>query len=164
MSAPYDDAKTYSAKTSVGYLVRRAHTLMLDAMEPAMAERGVTFTQYIVLTRLREGIATTAKDICTELRRDSGALTRVIDQLAERVLVERARNLKDRRKVELRLTALGEQTIERLLPTVVDKMNSALCDFSRDEASELVRLLTKINTTMEAQLTTTLKRCRIAGQ
>jgi len=156
MPVPYYDPKTYSAKRSVGYLIRHAKSLMLDAIEPALAELGFTFTQYTVLAWLREGLASTAKDICCELRHDSGALARVIDHLVERGLVERTRDLDDRRKIDLRLTPLGRQTSEQLLPTVVDKMNCALRDFNHDEAQELVRLLTKLNASMEAELTASL--------
>ena len=143
---------SYTAKRSHGYLLRRAKTLMLEAFETAIAEQGFTFTQYIVLAWLREGIATTAKDICTELVHDSGALARVIDQLAERGLVERSRDADDRRKVELRLTEAGRQSIEAVIPVVVNIMNWTISDFSREEAAELVRLLTKFNASMETKL------------
>jgi DNA-binding MarR family transcriptional regulator len=145
-------SETYTAKGSVGYLLRRAKTLMLGAFESALAERGFTFTQYIVLAWLREGIATTAKAICTELSHDSGALARVIDQLAERGLVERTRDLEDRRKVELRLTDLGRHSIEAVIPAVVDVMNWTISDFTREETVELLRLLAKFNASMEAKL------------
>ena len=146
------NATTYTAKASVGYLLRRAKTLMLEAFETAIAQHGFTFTQYIVLAWLREGIATTAKDICTELSHDSGALARVIDQLAERGLVERSRDAGDRRKVELRLTDSGRQNIEAVIPAVVDIMNWTISDFTREETEELLRLLTKFNASMETKL------------
>jgi DNA-binding MarR family transcriptional regulator len=152
MLKPYYSVETYSAKDSVGYLIRRAKTLLQDALEPDLALHGFTFTQYIVLAWLREGICKTAKDICTELRHDSGALARVIDQMAERGLIERMRDVDDRRKVELRLTPLGRLSFEQVLPTVVNKMNWALSDFTLDEAVELLRLLAKLNAGMEANL------------
>lgn len=152
MPNSFYSANTYTAKTSLGYLLRRAKTLMLQAVETALAERGFTFTQYIVLAWLREGIATTAKDICTELSHDSGALTRVIDQLAERGMVERSRDAGDRRKVELRLTDSGRQSIEAVIPAVVDVMNWTISDFTREETKELLRLLTKFNASVETKL------------
>jgi DNA-binding MarR family transcriptional regulator len=152
MSKPYYNVETYTARDSVGYLLRRAKTLIQDALEPGLAQHGFTFTQYIVLAWLREGICKTAKDICRELRHDSGALARVIDQLAERGLIERMRDLEDRRKVELCLTPLGHETFEQLLPTVVNKMNWSLTDLTRDESAELLRLLAKLNASMESNL------------
>jgi hypothetical protein len=58
------------------------------------------------------------------------ALTRVIDQLAERGLLERIRRDRDRRKVDLQLTANGRGVIQSLIPLVVEKLNLALADFS----------------------------------
>ena len=42
--------------------------------------------------------------------------------------------------------------IESLVPLVVDKLNLALTDFSREEVTELTRLLIKLNTRLEATL------------
>ena len=83
-------------------------------------------------------------------RSNSGALTRVIDQLAERGLLERSRRDRDRRKVELELTAAGRKVIESLVPLVVDKLNLALSDFSNDEVRELTRLLLKLNVSLQS--------------
>jgi DNA-binding MarR family transcriptional regulator len=143
---------TYRSQLGVGYLVKRAHSMMIDIMEPVFAQVGFTFIQYVIMSWLRDGIAVNPKDICTQFRHDSGALTRVIDQLAERGLVERARRDRDRRKVELQLTPLGLETIERLVPLVVDKLNLVLEDFSSDEVSELQRLLLKLNTKLQSTL------------
>jgi len=145
---PYDVA-TYTAQTSIGYLVKRAHSLTLDIMEPVFAAHGFSFIQYVILSWLRDDIAVNPRDICAQYRHDSGALTRVIDQLAERGLLERMRRDRDRRKVELQLTPAGRDAIERLVPLVVDKLNEALRDFTETEALELRRLLVKLNSSLQ---------------
>jgi DNA-binding MarR family transcriptional regulator len=90
------------------------------------------------------------KEICIQFRHDSGALTRVIDQLAERGLLERIRRDRDRRKVELQLTPAGRETIEGLIPVVVEKLNHALAEFTAAEVHELQRLLVKLNTRLQS--------------
>jgi DNA-binding MarR family transcriptional regulator len=145
MSKQHYEVSTYRTQFSVGYLVKRAHSLMLDAMEPLFEEHGFSFVQYVIMSWLRDGIAVNPKDICAQYRHDSGALTRVIDQLAERGLLERVRRDRDRRKVELQLTPAGRTAIEGLIPLVVDKLNLALGDFTADEVQELLRLLIKLN-------------------
>jgi DNA-binding MarR family transcriptional regulator len=150
MSKQHYQVSTYRAQNSIGYLVKRAHSLMLDVMEPLLEERGFSFVQYVILAWLRDGIAVNPKDICAQYRHDSGAMTRVIDQLAERGLLERMRRDRDRRKVELQLTPAGREAIEGLLPLVVEKLNLALVDFSSEEVQELLRLLIKLNTTLQS--------------
>ena len=150
MSKQHYQASTYRAQSSVGYLIKRAHSLMLDVLEPVFEAHGFTFIQYQVLAWLRDGIAVNPKDICTQFRHNSGALTRVIDQLAERGLLERSRRDRDRRKVELDLTPAGREVIESLVPLVVEKLNVALADFSSEEVQEFVRLLLKLNVTLQS--------------
>jgi DNA-binding MarR family transcriptional regulator len=136
-------ADKYRAKTSVGYLVKRANSLVVEGMEPALAEQGFTFTQWVVMMHLRDGLAPNAKDLCVQLRHDSGAVTRILDQLEARGLVVRERSLDDRREVKLRLTDAGHKMVESLIPTVVDKLNAMLSDFSSAEVAEMTRLLNK---------------------
>jgi DNA-binding MarR family transcriptional regulator len=152
MSEQHYQAKTYEARNSVGYLVKRAYALMLDGLEPAFAASGFTYMQYVVLMQLRSGAAMNVSDICRNFRHDSGALTRVIDQLAERGLVERERCSDDRRKVNLHLTPAGIATCERLIPLVVERLNTAVASFSRAELDELIRLLGKFITGIESGL------------
>lgn len=150
MSKQHYQVSTYRAQKSVGYLLKRAHSLMLDTLETPLAERGFSFVQYVILSWLRDGIAVNPKDFCSQFRHDSGALTRVIDQLAERGLLERVRGDRDRRKVDLKLTDAGRSAVESLIPLVVDKLNLALSDFTTEELNEFFRLLIKLNSTLSA--------------
>jgi DNA-binding MarR family transcriptional regulator len=150
MSKQHYNVSTYRAQSSIGYLAKRAHSLMLDVMEPLLEERGFSFLQYVILAWLRDGIAVNPKDICFQYRHNSGALTRVIDQLSARGFLERVRRDRDRRKVELQLTPAGREAVERLIPLVVEKLNLALADFSSAEVQELTRLLTKLNATLQS--------------
>jgi DNA-binding MarR family transcriptional regulator len=152
MSKQHYKSASYTARTSIGYLVKRSWALLQDIAEPSTAAHGFTFIQYVVLVYLRDGIAINPKDFCAEFRHDSGALTRLLDQLAERGLIERARGVEDRRKVDLRLTAAGRKTVEALIPIVVDDLNRALGDFTSAEVQEFSRLLSKFNNTMQAEL------------
>jgi len=152
MSKQYYHADTYTTHNSVGYLVKRAHGLSLDSLEPGLAEHGLTFTQYAVLMALRDGIALNPKDICIKLRHDSGALTRVLDQLEARGLVERSRSAEDRRAIELHLTVQGRAALKTVVPSVVDCINGAIKDFSHAEVDELLRLLNKLILGLQTQV------------
>jgi DNA-binding MarR family transcriptional regulator len=150
MSKQHYQASTYRAQDSIGYLVKRSHSLMHDIMDPVLEAHGFSFIQYVILAWLRDGIAINPKTFCALYRHDSGAMTRVIDQLVERGLLQRARRGGDRRKVELELTPAGRIAIEGLIPLVVDKLNVALAAFSMAEFEELQRLLIKLNATLQS--------------
>jgi DNA-binding MarR family transcriptional regulator len=152
MSEQHYQASTYDPRHSVGYQIKRAYALMLDGLEPAFVEHGFTYMQYVILMQLRSGAVLNPRGICAFFRHDSGALTRVIDQLVGRGLVERRRCEQDRRKVNLHLTAAGRATCEQLVPMVVEKLNAMVSDFSRLELDELMRLLTKFIGGVEREL------------
>lgn len=152
MLKQYYKAESYTVHNSVGYLVKRAHGMCLDALEPRLGEHGLTFTQYAVLMALRDNLALNAKEICINLRHDSGALTRVLDQLEARGLVERRRSLEDRRAVELHLTQPGKELLQSVVPMVVERINTALQAFSHGEVDELVRLLKKLILGLQAEI------------
>ena len=141
--------ETYLARNSIGYLLKRAHSQLADQLEPALEARGFTFTQWVILMHLRDGLALNARVLCTQLRHDSGALTRVIDQLEARDLVSRERSRKDRREVRLQLTAVGRATVEAAIPAVVERLNLALGGFSAEELATLTRLLSKLTAMLE---------------
>ncbi len=129
---------------SIGYLVRRAGNLMTGRVEAVFSKHEITFAQWLVLMNLRDGMASTAAEIARGMCHDTGALTRVIDQLAGRGLIERHRSIEDRRTVELKLTDEGLRTVNALVPTVVCLLNTALSDFTQEEAQTLTRLLEKL--------------------
>lgn len=137
--------ETYVSVESVGYLVRRLYAVLLARFDEALAHEHVTLTQWIVLIQLSEGRATTASDIAHDLQHDTGALTRVIDQLELRGLVARTRSRSDRRVVRLELTREGHAMVRKLLPMVVDLTNDALAPLTATEFARfrdyLMRLL-----------------------
>ncbi len=136
--------QTYRSRDSVGYLVRRLYTLLLARFEGALAQADFTLTQWIVLIQLREGVARTASDLASDLDHDSGAITRVLDQLERRGFVQRRRSSQDRRVVELKLTPAGKAIAEELLPLVVDQTNAALAPLSKSEFVQLHGFLARL--------------------
>ena len=144
MPEQFYDAATYQARDSVGYLVRRLYSIMRTRLEATFAHHGLTLMQWIVLMHVRDGLARTASDIAREFAHDTGALTRVIDQLEKRGLLRRRRSVRDRRVVELELTRAAERLIDDCLPPVVTEMNFALAPLDRAEFDQLRGLLNRV--------------------
>jgi DNA-binding MarR family transcriptional regulator len=136
--------ETYRARDSVGYLVRRLFTLWSERVERALGHADLTLIQWVVLIHLRDGTVGTASDIAHDLRYDSGALTRLLDQLERRGYVRRRRSVQDRRLVELDLTAAARREVETLLPSVVEQTNAVLAPLSRSEFAQFRGFLVRI--------------------
>lgn len=140
---------SFHLRDSIGYLVKRSQRLMQERIEGLFELQGFTLQQWVVLMYVRDGLAVTIADICRDLHHDSGAMTRLVDQLESRKLIERRRCADDRRVVELSLTAAGTKVLDTLVPTACDALNTALEGFSRDEVKTLQSLLRRLTRRLE---------------
>jgi len=146
----YYSSKKYKANQSIGYLARRTSKLLAGHMDALFATRGMSFVQYFVLINVREKIAVTPSEICQNICHDTGALTRLIDQMEEKGLLTRERSDADRRRVEIHLTPAGEKILDQLVELVVDFWNGVLVDFSKEEADMMTDLLTRVTTKLSS--------------
>ncbi len=144
MPKQYYKVKNYQARRSVGYLLRLNGKLITSHLEAIFVKRDVSFVQWVILMNLRDKLASTAGELCQRLCHDSGALTRVLDQMEKRKWIKRKRSKQDRRIVALEITAEGLKITELFLPEVVDVYNNLMADFTQEEADMVVGLLTRL--------------------
>jgi len=152
MAKSYYKTKNYQSQRSIGYLLRRSGKLITAHIEGLFIGQDITALQWIILMNLRAGIVKTAAEISQVICHDSGALTRMLDQLEQDGLITRARSKQDRRVVELAITPKGHKTTELFLPKVVNLYNYLLQDFSKEEADTLINLLMRFNTKLSNPL------------
>lgn len=142
--ASYYKVDAFTPERSLGYLVRRCSAMLTDLVQDTFSERGVPFTQWLVLMKLRREAPLSIGQLARELGHDQGALTRVVDALVENRMVDRRRSALDRRSVELRLTFRGDRYVEARLPIALEALNSALEGFAPEEADALTHLLGRL--------------------
>lgn len=159
---PFYSVENLRCRRSLGYLVRRLHNLIVPEAEARFEAAELSFTQWVTLMGLREGIAETCAEIARHLGHDTGATTRLLDQMELRGLVKRARNSSDRRVVNILLTAKGEATARRLAPRMVEFWNENLDGFTHAEIETLVSLLTRLLARFEHDAAASPVRARAA--
>jgi DNA-binding MarR family transcriptional regulator len=149
MHKPFYDLESYNTR-SVGWLVRRLNNLMVPQAERLFADQDLTFSHWMAIKLLQNEDADTCGTLARCMNYDSGAVTRLIDQLEERGLVERTRSHSDRRIQNLSLTPQGRTMWRKLTPRMVDYWNTALDDFTHEEAETLLNLLERLLKRLEA--------------
>jgi len=143
--------ETFEARRSIGYLIKRLNSLIVPHAEAIFADADFTFSQWVVLMAVRDGIADTCAGIAKHLDHDTGATTRLVDQLEERGYLKRRRSTEDRRVVHLEITPAGKALTKSLMPRLIEFWNDVLEGFSSEEATLLISLLTRLMTRIEAQ-------------
>ncbi len=134
----------YRTEESVAFKMNQVHLLLGAEIDRKLAASGLSAIQWGILKALYDGRARTPTALCRILLADSGAMTRKLDSLEERRLIERIRSTSDRRSVELALTADGRQLLRETLPHIVETRNRQLRDFTVDEVATVKSLLERM--------------------
>lgn len=99
---------------SLGYLISSVKVRMSACLDKELAELEITHAQWVILMRIAGGLGQTCADLCRVASYDTGSMTRMLDRLEEKRLIQRVRSQEDRRVVEVRLTSLGKALLPRL--------------------------------------------------
>jgi DNA-binding MarR family transcriptional regulator len=135
--------KNFVHTRSIGFLLARARNLLASEVDAALKDLDITSQQMGILVLLSKGTASTPFELSKLLGIDTGLMTRMLDKLEEKGLLERSRDDKDRRVVNLTLTRAGTRVADDIPDIVPPVLNARLKSFSRAEFEELKRLLGK---------------------
>jgi DNA-binding MarR family transcriptional regulator len=138
------DIETYQPRKGIGYLINRVRAEMLTAIDRALdgderlGPMGLSAAQFIVIAQLATAdSAKSASDLCKGISYDAGAMTRMLDRLESKGLIQRTRCSSDRRLVHLELTEEGRAVFPRMREISMSVANRFLRGFTRAEAREL---------------------------
>jgi len=147
---PRYDGANYEVAESVGHHLVSLVQMMRREVELRMARHDLTDAQWRPLWLLKSGLATTAIELAREACVDAGAMTRMIDRLEDKGLIERARSETDRRVVHLLLTPAGEAAAARIPHVLASVNNDFLQGFSEREWKQLRRFIERMSANGQA--------------
>lgn len=107
-----------STEESLPLLIARARHAVLRMLEAELASLGVSTVQCMIILRLHGGSRNTAGALSRFSGVDSGAMTRLLDRLAEKGLLVRSPDEKDRRSVRVLLTERAQELVPALQASV----------------------------------------------
>jgi DNA-binding MarR family transcriptional regulator len=122
---------------SLPLLIARARHAVLRMMEAELASLGVSTVHCMILLRLHGGGRNTAGALSRFCGIDSGAMTRLLDRLADKDLLARSPDTKDRRSVRVVLTHHAREMIPELQASV-RRVHDRLLQYG--EAEEVARV------------------------
>jgi len=138
------DGRNYDLGDSVAHQLFSVMLQMRREVDRRMVQHDLTDAQWKPLWMLKLGRASNAIELAREMGVDAGAVTRMLDRLEAKGLLERARSEADRRVVHLRLTAAGEAVAKKVPFVLAAVNNEFLRGFSEAEWKQLRRLLARM--------------------
>jgi len=142
----------YPIGDSVGYLLKQIRNHLDRAIDGEMAEHDLTGVQWGPLLMIHYGIGNTAAEIARYACVDTGAVTRMLDRLEAKGLVQRTPSPTDRRVVQLELTRDGERLCRDAIPFALARVsNGLLRGFTPAEFHRLKDFLVRMLANLQQQ-------------
>ena len=135
---------SYSLQDSLGFLVSHLAGHLHVLVGRALEEQGVTGAQWAVLFLVAEGRATSPAALSAALSIDAGAVTRLLDRLEAKQLIERQPHPTDRRSTLIRLTEHARQRYPALPPLVAGVIREVFSGVPAEDLVVFKRVLVQV--------------------
>ncbi len=112
---------------------------------------GIDIPQWRVLATLSSGEGWTAKAIVASTRTHKSTISRAVEALERRGLIEAVQAPDDKRAFRLRLTAPGRKLFQKLEPLVLDYERRLLARLSDGEGRALEKGITALERALELE-------------
>jgi DNA-binding MarR family transcriptional regulator len=140
--------KSYERRAKVGRLLYQAKTRLVDVLDKSLSPFEITAAQYVIVSMLARGRGDTATQLCKELSYDPGAMTRMLDRLAQKNILRRKPDPDSRRTFKVELTDQGKALYPELFACSARVIEQAFGGFTQNELDQfevfLNRMLLKI--------------------
>lgn len=105
----------------------------------------MTAAQFKVLAVIAFDGVNSPAEISKALSIDCGSMTRMVERLVKKSLIEKYPNLDDKRGVVLSLTTTGQSLLEQCVDVIEDQVSPLLVgDLSQKEVDQLSQLLKRL--------------------
>ena len=122
----------------------RAAEAVTTRINRHLQDHGLTVSQFGVLEALYHLGSLHQNQLAEKILKSSGNMTLVIDNLVKRDLVERRRDDRDWRYVNVHLTEKGQALIDEIFPTHVQQVLKTFTCLSYEEQKSLAALCRKV--------------------
>ncbi|MGG1662644.1 MarR family winged helix-turn-helix transcriptional regulator [Brevibacillus sp. NRS-1366] len=130
----------------LGFLIGNTYRRMIHHVSTYLREFDLTTEQFAVLFRLREQDGINQKELALRSAKDQPTMTRLLDILAKKGLVEKKMCPEDRRAFLIHLSPEGREWIEKAIPVEARAVSEIFRDIPSDQLDFLKQILLQINT------------------
>lgn len=129
----------------IGSFIDRTYKVVRHDLISRFKEKKVNITpeQWVILSKIGEQDMYQT-DLANMSFRDKPTVSRIVDLLVKKKLVERVRDKTDGRKYHVRITPKGNNVIRKATPAVEESRKLGWTDLSEHEYETLINILDKV--------------------
>ena len=133
-------------------LIKEVFVLLDDGDRRCLQQYNLTPTQFYALHWSNSAEGKTLGEVSERLLCTRSNVTRVVDLLVRRGLLNRERDSEDRRVVRVYRTPAGQKLYEEVSRTYVDSIRERIAALSESEHATLQELLAPLKSSLKSQL------------
>lgn len=133
----------------VEYKLRKISGLIKQKGRKILANYPITSSQFVALQWIIEEEALTIGDLSKKIGLAFSTTTDLVDRMEKNGLVERVKDVKDRRVVRVHVLEKGASIIKEVIEKRQEYLGEILKNFTEDERTELMKWLGLLYTQME---------------
>jgi len=129
----------------IGSFIDRTYKVVRHDLISRFKEKGLDLTpeQWVILSKIGEKDMFQT-DLANMSFRDKPTVSRIVDLLVKKKLVERVKDKGDGRKYHVRITPAGKRLIKKAMPAVEASRKLGWTNLTEQEYEKLISLLDKV--------------------
>jgi DNA-binding MarR family transcriptional regulator len=139
----------YRLEDSLGFAIHRTDMRLMLLGAQFLRPHGLTTEQFAVLATLHGRDGMSQRELADHLVKDRPNITRILDKLQQKGLVQRRADPADRRVHRLHATAGGHELMQRLTPSVLEMRERMFGGLSPRQQATLRDLLDRLFNSLE---------------
>ena len=144
------DSTDLRPEKSAGYLVRDTHLLFAKALRTRLQTHQITPGQWYFLRALWDEEGLSQRELSRRVGTTEPTTVSALRLLARNGMIERVRNPKDRRTINIYLTDRARAMKAELMPVAIEVNDVATAGLSDEEFTQLRALLQKVRENLSA--------------
>ena len=138
-----DDLNTFKLEQALGFHINRVSYLMTEEVEKRFAREGLPIVaqDFAILFRLFSGGVMSQAQIVDLMMRDKTTVTRRLDGLVKKGLIQRTPNAEDRRRFDIAITKQGEGILDTAFPIARGLQKELVSNASEEDKEITVKVL-----------------------
>ena len=141
---PCADVDSGFLRGLLGYNTRRATLKILENFDRQTTSYGLKPVEFSVLSLIGHNPNISHGQLCTELALLPPNLTKILQKLSSKNLIQKFQPASDKRAVYLKLTDAGTQQLRELEEVVIRLERDSAAKLSDQQLDQLIQLLQKI--------------------
>lgn len=136
----------------VGYYLERTTRIVKLKFTQIFNEAGLDITpeQWVILDSLHHKDGLSQVDLATQSYKNAPTVSRIIDLLEKKALVERRRDEADRRVIKVFITDAGHELYTKIFPQVKALRKQSWEGLSEEDYEQFLRIINKVFSNMDS--------------